>query len=173
MVQFVLAIVSAAISRSRPAQLRAPWTAGGRIGCSLSSTSLDHPVDIVLAPVVVISLRVFGNGGRRLHTRAVGFIDVANLRYVLGAGRVLFEDVSFRVADGSNTALIGANGTGKTTLLRIVAGDLAPTGGAISSRGGVTSMPSRPSTTPRRTRSVESSTSHCSKSATSSSRRAT
>jgi ATPase subunit of ABC transporter with duplicated ATPase domains len=137
MVQFVLAIVSAAISRSRPAQLRAPWTAGGRIGCSLSSTSLDHPVDIVLAPVVVISLRVFGNGGRRLHTRAVGFIDVANLRYVLGAGRVLFEDVSFRVADGSNTALIGANGTGKTTLLRIVAGDLAPTGGAISSRGGV------------------------------------
>jgi ATPase subunit of ABC transporter with duplicated ATPase domains len=75
--------------------------------------------------------------GVRLHTREVGFIDVANLRYVLGDGRVLFDDVSFRVADGSNTALIGANGTGKTTLLRIIAGDLAPAGGAISSRGGV------------------------------------
>lgn len=67
----------------------------------------------------------------------MGFIDVANLRYVLGDGRVLLEDVSFRVADGSNTALIGANGTGKTTLLRIIAGDLAPARGTISSRGGV------------------------------------
>jgi ATPase subunit of ABC transporter with duplicated ATPase domains len=67
----------------------------------------------------------------------VGFIDVAGLRYVLGDGRVLFDDISFRVADGSNTALIGANGTGKTTLLRIVAGDLAPAAGTISSRGGV------------------------------------
>jgi ATPase subunit of ABC transporter with duplicated ATPase domains len=67
----------------------------------------------------------------------VGFIDVANLMYVLGDGRVLFDDVSFRVADGSNTALIGANGTGKTTLLRIIAGDLPPARGTISSRGGV------------------------------------
>jgi ATPase subunit of ABC transporter with duplicated ATPase domains len=67
----------------------------------------------------------------------VGFIEVANLRYVLGDGRVLLDDVSFRVADGSNTALIGANGTGKTTLLRIIAGDLAPARGTISSRGGV------------------------------------
>ena len=67
----------------------------------------------------------------------MGFIEVANLRYVLGDGRVLFDDVSFRVADGSNTALIGANGTGKTTLLRVIAGDLAPARGAISSRGGV------------------------------------
>jgi ATPase subunit of ABC transporter with duplicated ATPase domains len=67
----------------------------------------------------------------------VGFIDVSNLSYVLGDGRVLFKDVSFRVADGSNTALIGANGTGKTTLLRIIAGDLAPARGTISSRGGV------------------------------------
>jgi ATPase subunit of ABC transporter with duplicated ATPase domains len=41
------------------------------------------------------------------------------------------------VADGSNTALIGANGTGKTTLLRIIAGDLPPARGTISSRGGV------------------------------------
>ena len=67
----------------------------------------------------------------------MGFIEVANLRYVLGDGRVLFDDVSFRVADGSNSALIGANGTGKTTLLRIIAGDLAPAHGTISSRGGV------------------------------------
>ncbi len=67
----------------------------------------------------------------------MGFIDVSGLRYVLGDGRVLFDDVSFRVADGSKTALIGPNGAGKTTLLRLIAGDLAPQAGTIASRGGV------------------------------------
>ena len=67
----------------------------------------------------------------------MGFIDVSGLRYVLGDGRVLFDDVSFRVGDGSRTALIGPNGAGKTTLLRLIAGDLAPASGTIASRGGV------------------------------------
>ncbi|MDQ2960711.1 MAG: ATP-binding cassette domain-containing protein, partial [Candidatus Dormibacteraeota bacterium] len=67
----------------------------------------------------------------------MGFIDVSQLRHVLGDGRVLFEDISFRVADGSKTALIGPNGAGKTTLLRMIAGDLTPSAGTIASRGGV------------------------------------
>ncbi len=70
-------------------------------------------------------------------TSHMGFIDVSGLRYVLGDGRVLFDDVSFRVGDGSKTALIGPNGAGKTTLLRLIAGDLAPQAGTIASRGGV------------------------------------
>jgi ATPase subunit of ABC transporter with duplicated ATPase domains len=67
----------------------------------------------------------------------VGFIEVSGLRCVLGDGRVLFDDVFFRVGDGSKTALIGPNGAGKTTLLRLVAGDLTPAAGTIASRGGV------------------------------------
>jgi ATPase subunit of ABC transporter with duplicated ATPase domains len=67
----------------------------------------------------------------------MGFIEVSQLRYQLGDGRVLFDDVSFRVGDGSKTALIGPNGAGKTTLLRLIAGDLAPSAGTVSSRGGV------------------------------------
>jgi ATPase subunit of ABC transporter with duplicated ATPase domains len=67
----------------------------------------------------------------------MGFIEVSNLRCVLGDGRVLFDDVSFRVADGSKSALIGPNGAGKTTLLRMIAGDIVPSSGTISSRGGV------------------------------------
>jgi ATPase subunit of ABC transporter with duplicated ATPase domains len=67
----------------------------------------------------------------------MGSIDVSALRHVLGDGRVLFEDVSFRVGEGSKTALIGPNGAGKTTLLRIIAGDLAPSSGVIASRGGL------------------------------------
>jgi ATPase subunit of ABC transporter with duplicated ATPase domains len=66
----------------------------------------------------------------------MGFIDVSELRYSIG-GHVLFHDVSFRVGEGSKVALVGANGTGKTTLLRLIAGDIKPETGTISSSGGV------------------------------------
>jgi len=64
-------------------------------------------------------------------------VDVAKLSCVLPDGRVLFEEVSFRVGDGTRTALVGANGTGKTTLLRMIAGDVEPTSGAVVRSGGV------------------------------------
>ncbi|HWG93960.1 MAG TPA: ATP-binding cassette domain-containing protein, partial [Mycobacteriales bacterium] len=54
---------------------------------------------------------------------------------VLPDGRVLFADVSFRVGEGTKTALVGANGTGKTTLLRMVAGDLPPAAGTVARDG--------------------------------------
>jgi ATPase subunit of ABC transporter with duplicated ATPase domains len=67
----------------------------------------------------------------------MGYVDVQGASYVLPDGRVLFADASFRVGEGSKTALVGANGTGKTTLLRIVAGDLSPSSGAVGRVGGV------------------------------------
>jgi ATP-binding cassette, subfamily F, member 3 len=48
------------------------------------------------------------------------------------ADRVLFSDVSFRLANGDRAGLIGPNGTGKSTLLRIVAGLDAPDSGSIA-----------------------------------------
>ena len=67
----------------------------------------------------------------------MGFVDVQGLRHVLPDGSVLFDDVSFRVGEGSKTALLGANGAGKTTVLRMIAGDLKPQVGTISSAGGL------------------------------------
>jgi ATPase subunit of ABC transporter with duplicated ATPase domains len=67
----------------------------------------------------------------------MGYVDAQGLSYVLPDGRVLFADASFRVGEGSKTALVGANGTGKTTLLRIIAGDLAPTSGVVARDGGL------------------------------------
>jgi ATPase subunit of ABC transporter with duplicated ATPase domains len=67
----------------------------------------------------------------------MGYVDCQSLSYVLPDGRVLFADASFRVGDGSKTALVGANGTGKTTLLKIIAGDLAPSSGAVARDGGL------------------------------------
>lgn len=47
-------------------------------------------------------------------------------------GRTLFEDLSFSVEAGARIAVTGANGTGKTSLLDLITGDLAPDAGAIS-----------------------------------------
>ena len=52
------------------------------------------------------------------------------------AGRVLLEGASARIPAGSRVGLVGRNGTGKTTLFSVIAGDLAP------EHGGVT-LPSR------------------------------
>src|SRR5688572_7548259 len=53
----------------------------------------------------------------------MGAISVDKLAYQVPGGRTLFKDVSFTVGNGSVTALVGDNGVGKTTLLRLLAGD--------------------------------------------------
>ena len=49
-------------------------------------------------------------------------IDTSNLAKEYGA-RVLFEDVTLQLDAGSRYGLVGANGSGKTTFLRLLAGD--------------------------------------------------
>jgi heme exporter protein A len=50
-------------------------------------------------------------------------------------GRVLFEDLSFAAAPGSYVEVRGANGAGKTSLLRAIAGLLRPSAGMIALDG--------------------------------------
>ncbi len=44
----------------------------------------------------------------------------------------LFENISAKFGDGNRYGLIGANGCGKTTLMKILGGDLVPTAGTVS-----------------------------------------
>ncbi|GAA1432452.1 ATP-binding cassette domain-containing protein [Microlunatus lacustris] len=67
----------------------------------------------------------------------MGHVDLSAVGYHLPDGRVLLDDVSFRVGEGAVVALVGPNGSGKTTLLRIIAGDLQPSSGSLSRSGGL------------------------------------
>ncbi len=68
---------------------------------------------------------------------AMGHIDVSAVEYSLSDGRVLLNDVSFRVGDGAKVALIGPNGSGKTTLIRMICGDISPDEGSVAITGGL------------------------------------
>jgi ATPase subunit of ABC transporter with duplicated ATPase domains len=62
-------------------------------------------------------------------------IAVNELAYAHPGGELLFTGVSFRVASGRHAGIVGANGVGKTTLLRILAGELEPDAGDVALGG--------------------------------------
>ncbi|MES2605660.1 MAG: ABC-F family ATPase [Pseudomonadota bacterium] len=57
-------------------------------------------------------------------------ISTANLTIQFGA-KPLFENVSVKFNNGNHYGLIGANGCGKSTLMKILGGELKPTGGQV------------------------------------------
>jgi ATPase subunit of ABC transporter with duplicated ATPase domains len=67
----------------------------------------------------------------------VGYIDVSGVSFTLPDGRPLLDEVSFRVGEGTTSALIGANGAGKSTLLKIIRGDVKPDAGTVQIDGGL------------------------------------
>jgi ATPase subunit of ABC transporter with duplicated ATPase domains len=58
-------------------------------------------------------------------------ITTANITMQFGA-RPLFENVSVKFGDANRYGLIGANGSGKSTFMKILGGDLEPTSGNVS-----------------------------------------
>ncbi len=58
-------------------------------------------------------------------------LTTANLTMQFGA-KPLFENVSVKFGDGNRYGLIGANGSGKSTFMKILGGDLEPSSGNVS-----------------------------------------
>jgi ATP-binding cassette subfamily F protein 3 len=58
-------------------------------------------------------------------------IAINNLTFEIGA-RALYDEANWHIKPGEKIGLIGANGTGKTTLLKIIVGTYSPTSGSIS-----------------------------------------
>ncbi|MDD5855243.1 MAG: ABC-F family ATP-binding cassette domain-containing protein [Prevotella sp.] len=64
------------------------------------------------------------------------YLDVQHLTKSFGA-RMLFEDISFSIAEGQRVGLVARNGTGKSTLLSIIAGNEGYDEGSIIYRNGI------------------------------------
>ncbi len=58
-------------------------------------------------------------------------MEVRGLSFGYEPGRPLIGGLSFHVAKGDRIAVVGPNGRGKTTLLRLLAGELSPSAGSV------------------------------------------
>ena len=58
-------------------------------------------------------------------------LQISDLTYRLGP-RLLFDEASAMLPPSARVGLVGRNGVGKTTLFRLVTGDIAPEGGTIA-----------------------------------------
>src|ERR1700682_4785112 len=61
-------------------------------------------------------------------------LRILNLKKAFG-GQDVLKDVSFEIGDRERVAVVGANGAGKSSLLKIVAGELQPDEGNIRRQG--------------------------------------
>ena len=68
-------------------------------------------------------------------------VSASNLAYAHPGGNVLFEGVSFKIPPGAHGGIIGVNGVGKSTLLRVLVGALPADEGDVAVGGRVAYMP--------------------------------
>ena len=67
-------------------------------------------------------------------TASAPVVDVRGVRYLTGS-RAIFDGLDLSVARGSITAVMGPSGTGKTTLLRLLTGQIWPAAGTVQVLG--------------------------------------
>ena len=61
-------------------------------------------------------------------------LSISNLSFYFGS-RALYDGANLHIKPKTKIGLIGANGTGKSTLLRLISGEYSPDGGNISKSG--------------------------------------
>src|SRR6201994_2045422 len=70
-------------------------------------------------------------------------ITATDLELRAGA-RILLNPLTLRVQNGDRIGLVGRNGAGKTTSMRVLAGESSPQAGRIETKGPVGSLPQDP-----------------------------
>ncbi len=66
---------------------------------------------------------------------AENLVEISKMSFTHENGREIFADVDIVIPRGKITAIMGPSGTGKTTLLRLIGGQLTPTSGTITVGG--------------------------------------
>jgi phospholipid/cholesterol/gamma-HCH transport system ATP-binding protein len=77
---------------------------------------------------------VFDLPNRNTTVLMENLLEIDNLTFSR-SGRVLYDDISMRIVKGKTTAIMGPSGIGKTTMLRLIGGQLKPDSGDIRFKG--------------------------------------
>jgi phospholipid/cholesterol/gamma-HCH transport system ATP-binding protein len=72
-----------------------------------------------------------GHTGGAVRTADDVVVDVRDVQFAIGR-RAIFQGLSIQARRGRITAIMGPSGTGKTTLLRLITGQVEPTGGTVT-----------------------------------------
>jgi ATPase subunit of ABC transporter with duplicated ATPase domains len=109
--------------------------------CRLFDSSPTNSICLNPALTVILCNNVRRNFPRLINWRVgslfisnIGIftlLTTANITIQFGA-KPLFENVSAKFGNGNKYGLIGANGCGKSTFMKIIGGDLEPSGGNVS-----------------------------------------
>ena len=70
----------------------------------------------------------------------MNILNIEHISKIYGE-KVIFEDASFGVQEGDKVGIIGINGTGKSTLLKMLAGEEVPETGQIIMQNNFRKMP--------------------------------
>ncbi len=73
---------------------------------------------------------------------AVDFVTIDRARYAYGGAAATVDGIDWTIGRGEIHCLVGRSGCGKTTLLKLAAGLLPPTGGTVRIQGAVVREPS-------------------------------
>ena len=66
----------------------------------------------------------------------MNIINIEHISKIYGE-KVIYEDASFGIQQGDKIGIVGINGTGKSTLLRMIAGEEMPDAGQIIRKNGL------------------------------------
>ena len=106
-------------------------TTHGNSLCGVFRHKFECKGTLFLAFCKLFSLFFFIFAPKKLIMAAVNpYLQVENLSFAVG-DKELFHDISFGIAEGQRIGLIARNGTGKTSLLNIIAGKEQPESGSI------------------------------------------
>src|SRR5688572_21351627 len=70
-----------------------------------------------------------------LNHESLNLVEISQMSFVHENGKVVFDDIDIVIPRGKVTTIMGPSGTGKTTLLRLIGGQLSPTKGQIKVSG--------------------------------------
>ncbi len=99
-------------------------------GSRLTVSGLPPTWGKVVAARGIIFLSSAGIASPPALRQIAAMLTIDDLSVRVG-GRLLIEQASARIPAGARVGLVGRNGTGKTTLFRVLVGELAPESGAV------------------------------------------